>query len=337
MLSIGDTRLLRIIMVLMMLQSLLAGTTTKRVTRLLQGLVVLLGLGYAGTYFGRLHPFLDNLSNFPVHFAAAFLGLAAALAACRSRPWALASAAAAALALAPVAPWYFATAASADDATQPSKKLLISNVYVANHQHKRLLQRIAEENPDVIGLVEVNSRWLHRLKALRAAYPYHFEVPDEHYVGLALYSRLPLEDARVLQLGVSSTPAIAATLKTATGDVEFILAHPISPLNAEYIQRRNQQILALAQYVAAANQSTVLAGDLNLTIWNRGYRPLAETGGLHNAREGHGVEPTWPSIGPLGVPIDHILATPDVQLSNFQVLGDIGSDHLPIAAEFSLR
>ena len=245
-----------------------------------------------------------------MHFAAAFLVFAAALAVLRSRRWALASAAAAALAIAPVVPWYIAAAASAGEAMQPPVKLLVSNVDVANHQHQRLLQRIAEEDPDVVGLVEVNSRWLHRLKALRAAYPYHFEVPDEHYVGLALYSRLPLEDARVLQLSVSSTPAVAATLKTATGDLEFILAHPISPLNAEFIQRRNEQIFALAQYVAAAKRPTVLAGDLNLTIWNRGYRPLAETGGLHNAREGHGVEPTWPSIGPLGVPIDHILASP---------------------------
>jgi endonuclease/exonuclease/phosphatase (EEP) superfamily protein YafD len=86
-----------------------------------------------------------------VHFAAAFLAFAVALAVLRSRSWALASAAVAALALAPVAPWYFATAASAADATQPSMKLLVSNVDVANHQHKRLLQRIAEENPDVVG------------------------------------------------------------------------------------------------------------------------------------------------------------------------------------------
>ena len=321
----------------MTLQSLPAVPTTSPVTEFLQALVVLLGLGFAGTFFGQLNPLLDNLSNFPVHFAAAFLAFAAALAVLRSRSWAFASAAAAALAIAPVVPWYIAAAASAGEAMQPPVKLLVSNVDVANHQHKRLLQRIAEQDPDVVGLVEVNSRWLHRLKALRAAYPYHFEVPDEHYVGLALYSRLPLEHARVLQLSVSSTPAVAATLKTATGDLEFILAHPISPLNAEFIQRRNEQVFALAQYVAAAKRPTVLAGDLNLTIWNRGYRPLAETGGLHNAREGHGVEPTWPSIGPLGVPIDHILATRDVRLSNFRVLGDIGSDHLPIAAEISLR
>ena len=156
----------------------------------------------------------------------------------------------------------------------------------------------------------MNSRWLHRLKPLRERYPYHFEVPDEHYVGLALYSRLPLENARVLQLpGEPSTPAIAATLKAPGGDVEIVLVHPMSPINADLIRRRNEQIRALAEYVRAAGRPLVIAGDFNLTMWNAGYRPLTDVAELHNARKGHGVGPTWPSIWRLGVPIDHILGT----------------------------
>ena len=143
------------------------------------------------------------------------------------------------------------------------------------------------------------------------------KCPTSAIVGLALYSRLPLADARVLDLGLPSTPAIAATVKTQTGEIEIILVHPMPPLNAEFIQRRNEQILALAQYVGASGKPVVVAGDLNLTMWNDGYRPLAETGGLQNARDGHGVGPTWPSIWPIGVPIDHILATRDVALREF--------------------
>ena len=82
---------------------------------------------------------------------------------------------------------------------------------------------------------------------------------------------------------------------------------------------------------------TVVAGDLNSTMWNAGYRPLREIARLHNARAGHGIGPTWPAISTLGVPIDHILATPDVGLRGFRVLRSVGSDHRPIAAEFALR
>ena len=182
----------------------------------------------------------------------------------------------------------------------------------------------------------MNARWLRKLEPLRARYPYHYEVPDELYVGLALYSRLPLEDARELRLpGEGRRPPIAATLKAPGGDVEIVLAHPMSPVGAEYIRQRNAQIAALAKHAATARTPLVLAGDLNLTMWNDAYRPLVDVAGLHNARKGHGIGPTWPALGPIGVPIDHILATPDVRLRNFRVLPGIGSDHYPVTAEFS--
>jgi len=279
---------------------------------------------------------LDNLSNFPVHFGFAFIACAFLLAAQRQFAWATGAVAAAALALAPVVPWYFGAEAAPADPARPWVKLLVSNVYIANPRRQLIQDLVAEVSPDVVGLVEVNSLWLRRLKPLRERYPYHFEVPDENYIGVALYSRLPLDNARVLQLpGEPSTPAVAATLKAPGGDVEIVLVHPNSPLTAQLIRRRNEQILALAEYVRAAGRPLVIAGDFNLSMWNAGYRPLADVAELHNARDGHGVGPTWPSLWRLGVPIDHILATPDVALRDFRVLRGVGSDHFPISAELS--
>jgi endonuclease/exonuclease/phosphatase (EEP) superfamily protein YafD len=295
-----------------------------------------LGIAYVGARFPGPFALFDDLSNFPVHFGLAFIACAALHVVRRQAAWAAGAIAAAALAIAPVVPWFFGADAAPADPAKPWVKFLASNVYFANHQHRLIKDLIAKEDPDLVGLVEVNSRWLHRLKPLREWYPYHFEVPDENYVGLALYSRLPLEDARVLQLpGEPSTPAIAATLKAPGGDVEIVLVHPMSPLSAEIIRRRNEQILALAKYVRAAGRPLVIAGDFNLSMWNAGYRPLTDVAELHNARQGSGIGPTWPSVWRLGVPIDHILATPDVALRNFRVLGGIGSDHFPISAEFS--
>lgn len=279
---------------------------------------------------------LDNLSNFPAHFAAAFLACAMLFALRRRRVPALACLALTALALWRVVPWYLDAPSAPEDAGRPYVRLLVANVYHANRDHERLVGLVDRENPDVVGLVEVSARWLRKLKRLRERYPYHYEVPDEHYVGLALYSRLPLDAARVLALpGDTSSPAIAATLKTPGGDVELVLAHPMSPVGAEYIERRNDQVAAIARHAGAAQLPFVLAGDLNLTVWNDAYRPLEDVAGLRNARAGYGIGATWPAIGPFGVPIDHILASPGVRLRNFRVLPGIGSDHFPVAAEFS--
>jgi endonuclease/exonuclease/phosphatase (EEP) superfamily protein YafD len=298
----------------------------------------LLGLGWIGSQFPGPLALLDNLSNFPAHFAFALLACAAWLAARRRFAFAAGSLVLAALAIAPAIPWYQGPEQAPADGSRPSIELLVSNVYYANSQYDRIQRLIAAEDPDVVGLIEVDSRWLRKLAALRERYPHHFEMEDERHVGLALYSRLPLEDARVLQLpGERSTPAIAATL-VAPGSrkAEIVLVHTIPPLSAHLIRRRNEQLVALARYARAQSGPVVMAGDFNVTMWNDGYRPLAEIAGLRNARSGYGIGPSWPPFGPLGVPIDHVLATPDVGLGNFDVLPAIGSDHLPVSAHVVL-
>ncbi|HEU4515779.1 MAG TPA: endonuclease/exonuclease/phosphatase family protein [Steroidobacteraceae bacterium] len=315
-----------------------SGASTASRGRALPAFAALLALAFAGAQFPGPFSVLDNLSNFPAHFGAAFLACAALFSWRRRFLPALACSALAALALARVLPWYFGAEPVPADTARPWVRLLVSNVYYGNRQHDRLLALVAKEDPDVIGLVEVSARWLRMLKSLRDAYPYHYEVPDEHFVGLALYSRLPIEDARTVTLIAGhSSPAIEATLKTPRGDVELVLAHPMSPIGAEYIERRNAQVAALARRASVVRNPLVLAGDLNLTMWNDAYRPLVEVAQLRNARQGHGIEPSWPALGPVGVPIDHILGSPGVHLRNFRVLPGIGSDHFPVIAEFSAR
>jgi endonuclease/exonuclease/phosphatase (EEP) superfamily protein YafD len=57
---------------------------------------------------------------------------------------------------------------------------------------------------------------------------------------------------------------------------------------------------------------------------------------LENARRGHAIAATWPPRKLLGVPIDHILHSESMIASEFRVLTDIGSDHLPIMARLGL-
>jgi endonuclease/exonuclease/phosphatase (EEP) superfamily protein YafD len=306
--------------------------------RVLQAAAVALGAAYACARLpGRSFVF-DNLSNFAVHFGVAFGACAVLFARARRWAWAAAAAAAAAAALMPVVPWYFGRDAAPDDAARPFVKLLVSNVFYGNRNDGGIKRLIAAEAPDLVGLVEVDAAWLERLPRLRREFPYYFEVPAERAAGLALYSRFPLENPRLLRPpGEAWAPALLATVKVPGGDVEIVLVHPLSPLDAELTRRRNEQIRGLAEYARSAGRPLVMAGDFNLTMWNSGYRPLVDVAGLHNARQGHGVDPTWPSIWKLGVPIDHVLGTPDVRFRNFRVLGGVGSDHFPVSAEFSAR
>lgn len=306
-------------------------------SRAVEAASVVLGLAFLGAQFPGPFALLDNLSNFPAHFGFAFLACAALLAWRGRRAFALAATAAAVLALAPVLPWYFDRESEAPSAAPPHLKLLVANVYYSNPRYDRIRRLVTEEDPDVVGLVEISERWLRELGPLRERYPHHFEFPDERLVGFALYSRVPIVGAREVRARGQATTAVLATLVTDAGEIDLLLVHPASPVSAAAIRNRNAQIEALARLVRDSARPVVLAGDLNLTMWNRGYRPLVEVAGLHNARAGHGIGPTWPAIGRIGVPIDHILATREISLQNFRVLRPIGSDHRPIVSEFALR
>lgn len=308
-----------------------------RPARGLEWITALLGVAYVAARLPLPFTLTDNLSNFPFHFAVALLACAVALALRGRRIAAVAAAALAVLPIAQVAPWYLGREAPAAAGAAPAVKLLVSNVYYGNRQHKRIQRLVAKEDPDVVGLVEIGTEWQRNLGKLRERYPFHYEVPDERFVGLGLYSRLPLANARTLRLPNSGLPAIAATVATPGGDVEIILVHLPSPTDAANLRRRNDQAARLARHLAALDKPTVVAGDFNMTMWNRGYRPLVGKAGFVNARAGYGVGPTWPAVWRLGVPIDHILANDGVRLDNFRVLPPVGSDHAPIAAEFSVR
>ncbi len=289
-----------------------------------------------GSRFDRLHAVLDNLSDFPLHFATAFLACATAFAVMHDTRWMIVSVACIAVSLMPVASWSLAASKSGDETPATPVRLLVSNVYLRNSQHARLVNLIEAERPDIVALVEVDSCWLHGLKSLRSDYPYHFEVPDEKYAGLALYSKLPLSNPRILRLNESATPTLAATLRLPTGEVDFYLTHPLPPLGAAFIRSRNMQLLDLGRHIRTMNRPAVLAGDLNVTMWNRIFQSFAEEAGLRSARGAQRIGATWPALPAIGVPIDHILATTTVQFGRFEVLTGIGSDHFPISAEFGL-
>ncbi len=311
--------------------------TASRATRIVQGCAALLGLAYVGTFFPGTNFLLDNLSNFPAHFAVAFLGCAVLLAWMRSLWWAAGAVAGLALASGQILPWYFGGDAPRHVGEGEAIRVMAANVLLHNRDHDRLLKLAEREDPDVIGLAEVDARWIRALAPLKLRYPHRVEIPSEGYEGLALYSRLPFERVRAASSGDLPFPGIATVMRTPAGDVEFILAHPLPPLDGGLIRRRNAQLLALAQYARASTLPIVVAGDLNVTMWNRGYRPLQKIAGLQNARDGQGLGPTWPAIPPLGVPIDHVLATSSIDLADFRVHGGIGSDHLPVSANFSLQ
>jgi endonuclease/exonuclease/phosphatase (EEP) superfamily protein YafD len=294
-------------------------------------LTLLIGFGSLGGVF----PALDLASHFQaIYFVCAIAGFIACALLRRWR-WMVLAMACAALTGMRVVPWYLGGSAPANVEGEPLRVLLI-NVRTTNDRDDDVLALVRAEDPDLIVLHEVNERWMNALESLRTDYPYVLSGPREDNFGIALFSRLPLANESVFRTGTFSLPSLRANVALENGaTVELWSTHPLPPISISNTAERDAQLEAVAERIAKRAGPRLLVGDLNATMWSAPYRDLVGTTGLHNARRGHGLLPTWPMSLPAltRIPIDHCLHTDDIAVASIELGPDIGSDHRPVVVE----
>lgn len=220
----------------------------------------------------------------------------------------------------------------------PSSRVVVANVLTSNHRFDRFLELIREEKPEFFLVLEVDTRWLAALKPLKEAYPYSVSRSRSDNFGIALFSRVPLEEAKVIELGDSTVPAIVARLQLNGVMTTVIGAHTLPPWKAEYAETRNRQLRALARLIGKLKGPVMVIGDLNMTSWSPFFQDLVDTTGLRDSRRGFGVQATWPTSNLLlRVPLDHALVSREFTVVDRRIGSDIGSDHLPVILDVAVK
>ena len=109
--------------------------------------------------------------------------------------------------------------------------------------------------------------------------------------------------------------------------------HPLPPIGRN-AAIRNEQLSAVADWVAGMHGPVVVAGDLNTTPWSPYFREFLKRSGMRDSRRGFGVQATWPdNLGSAGIPIDHALVSDGVYVQDRRVGLPFGSDHRPIIVD----
>lgn len=266
--------------------------------------------------------------------AGAVLLLAAALVRRRARTAALALLVMLANGM-PLLPYLSGGIAEAATTTPAALELMTANVHYRNADYAALLEQVRREDPDVLGLLEVDQRWLDALAPLEAEYRWRVQYPQPDPWGLALYSKLPVEELAVSpyrEAGVNT----AILVKVEVGDtpVTLALAHVSAPTTPGKARLRNLQLGRLAELLSDREGPRILAGDLNITPWSPYYQDLAAAAGLTNAARGVGYLPTWPAgFNPFKIPIDHCLVSDEVRVVSFRTGATFNSDHLPVLVQ----
>ncbi len=212
------------------------------------------------------------------------------------------------------------------------------NVDYRNHDHSAVRAYLDSASPDVILLAEVTDAWRDGLRFLDADYPHQIGESRPDPWGMRVYSRRPLVEAELLDLGVAGTVHARIMLETDAGPLQIFAAHLYPPTNPRRAAQRNTQLLRLAARVRESDTPTAVIGDLNVTPFSPYFDSLLNDGGLVDARRPAGFHFTWPTSAlPLWIPIDHALANPAVRVSRVRRGPAVGSDHYPLEVSIAHR
>ena len=243
-----------------------------------------------------------------------------------------------------ILPWYLPNSQQATNQT-PQIRIESFNVNVENEEYQQSIDIVRKDNPDIALFIEIHDTWYNNLKTgFKDIFPYSFRSPGG---GLAVFSRIPLEDARGVNLDEVGHHLVT-NFNINGKTIHFIGTHPMVPVKPKTFHRRNRQLAALEKYINQQQNSVIIAGDFNLSPWSPYYRKFIKKTNLHNTRLGFGALPSWPRpathvripswlIPLLNIPIDHCLVSKNFGVVNTYVSQHGNSDHAAIVVDLVLR
>ena len=252
----------------------------RRVTMLLRPLALASALGFClatallGLELSRFHWAAELLTHFRVQAAVAGALIAIVCAILRQRGAVLATCAFIVIHAAPVFPYLFVTEPPATLGA-PQVRVMQINVHTGNRDHQAVEQAIRAANPDIVGLLEVNQRWLRALAPLHARYPFRVEHPQEDNFGIALFSRFPIDNPQLRPLAVPGLKMITGEFTLGSTPIAIAVAHPVPPAGRSLSALRNRQLVRLAEsmqnlmVVAEQQQTTLLVVQERIAILER--------------------------------------------------------------------
>jgi endonuclease/exonuclease/phosphatase (EEP) superfamily protein YafD len=287
-------------------------------------------------FLGGLWWFLDLFSHFHVQF---FLGLSAVALVLLFRRRYKAPAFFALFAVVngcTIAPLYLGKEPQPKEVSRPYRALLMNVNTESGNPHK-VAQAVQRLGADVVVLEEVNEQWLSALAVPLRGYPYSKAMPREDNFGIALFSKYPLIQGEIRQVGEADIPSAVAELELPDGRLTVIATHPLPPASRENSRLRNDQLERLPGIVKQAISPVLLLGDLNATPWCSHFKRLLNRAGLRDSAQGRGVLGTWPTYLPiLLIPIDHCLHSAGLHVTRRATGPKVDSDHYPLVIDFVL-
>lgn len=226
-------------------------------------------------------------------------------------------------------------------------RVMTYNVLFSNNDADGIAGVIHAYTPDLVALQEVQPGMMAALqKRLTNNYPYALMGTRHDYGTTAVFSRYPLIDQEIIELG-DDRPATLVTIEKGDMLITFTAVHlrayglrwvPLGQMPeaiAERTYQQNQQAKTLLDALSGRHGTIIIGCDCNSQETSSSYRILQEK--LLNAAWGHARTPP-PGTQPDTrlTHIDYILYRGHLKASGaFVIKNTGGSDHHPLLAVFT--
>lgn len=222
----------------------------------------------------------------------------------------------------------------------PCAGYLRSNLKVLS----QITQFVKHENPDVVGLIEVDTGSIRSGLINQAEYIAnsigHYSIYQCKYGASSINTLLPI--IRKQSNAFLAAPRVHGErfhyfdsgIKRLIIELELencaiFLVH----LSLKF-RHRHDQLRHLYNLIKQCDKPVIVAGDFN-TFWGGNEIFLfCQASGLSNANV-HGL-PSYPSLAPR-LELDFILHSSEIVINKFEIPRKLHSDHLPLVCDFDIR
>jgi len=166
-----------------------------------------------------------------------------------------------------------------------------------------------------------------RLPERRGSYRFESFDPGEQIV-VVLDTRRARRVGQLIHPVRNSAIAFDVEIVEPRQRVHLLALHTPSPLTPGRSATRDRRLAEVARWASRVDGSTVLFGDFNATPYSKSFERLLHDSGLENSLDPVGWQPTWPAaLGRFGIPIDHLLHSPDFVTLERDTGPALGSAH----------
>ena len=302
-------------------------------TGLLKTLTCLLGLLIAVSYLAPLHWSADWLTLFYEAYLLGAVVLTLGWLALRRWRWAALSTVLGIITFMPFISYWLPVS---QVRAAPSLRLYSHNIYYLNSDLTGLVAEIERHSPDLVFLMEYSSAIQREIEEAFAAYPYRLIEPSRWTMGVALFSRFPLEAPRVHRSDTTRIPIVDVSVRTPEGLLNFVGAHPWPPLPRWAGLHRRQMADVSRVAAEARSEALLVAGDFNASPWSYTVRTLERSANVSDAGLGFGFGNTWRLAPFFALPIDQVLVSEGLEVVSLERGNPAGSDHVPLVVDLRL-